>query len=170
MLPARPILAGNAVSEHTYPIAVIMERTALVNPWLPEQWEAKGVVRDIFPPGTPQRVIVRDENQMQVLFPGLLLKLQRHEAEGYYLNVSSPQPKVFVLWRMQDAFARPHLVTVSYGEGARWADSGENVDGVPLPLELLPWVGEFVERNYKPEPRTNKRYASSKDKGVGFRG
>ncbi|MBI3935409.1 MAG: DUF3305 domain-containing protein [Betaproteobacteria bacterium] len=170
MSPARPTLAGNAVSEHTYPIAVIMERTALANPWLPEQWEAKGVVRDIFPPGTPERVIVHDENQMQVLFPGFTLKLHRHEAEGYYLNVSSPRPKVFVLWRMQDSLARPCLVTVSYNEGARWTDSGENVDGVPLPPELLPWIGEFVEQNYKPEPKAKKRYASSRDKGVGFHG
>ncbi len=149
-----------------YPIAVIMERIMHdKNPWVPYRWEAKGVVRDIFPAGSSDRVIVRDEQQLQVLFPGLELRLTREEAEGYYLNLTSPEPKVFVLWRPHDEQARPAFVTVSYNEGTRWADSGESVDGVPLPAELLPWMGEFVEQHYKPEPKKPKKYASSRDKG-----
>ena len=155
-----------------YPIAVIMERIMLDNnPWLPYRWEAKGVVRDIFPAGLSDRIIVQDERQLQILFPGHVIRLQRYEAEGYYLNITSPQPKVFILWRMHDEVARPEFLTVSYNEGTRWADSGESVDGVPMPAELLPWIGEFVEQYYKPEPKKQKRrYASSKDKEVGFRG
>jgi hypothetical protein len=49
-------------------------------------------------------------------------------------------------------------------------DGGERVDGVALPVELLPWIGEFVERHYRPEPKKKGRWASNKDKGVGFRG
>ncbi len=149
-----------------YPIAVIMERVMQVNNrWQPFRWQARGVIRDIFPAGSGESVMVRDEQQMQVLFPGLGLKLTREEAEGYYLNLTSPEPKVFVLWRVHDERVRPEFVTVSYNEGTRWADSGESVDGVPLPVELLPWVGEFVDLHYKPEPRKPKKYASSRDKG-----
>ncbi|MBI2227212.1 MAG: DUF3305 domain-containing protein, partial [Betaproteobacteria bacterium] len=43
-------------------------------------------------------------------------------------------------------------------------------DGVALPVELLPWMGAFVEQHYRPEPKKKGRYASNKDKGVGFRG
>ncbi len=155
-----------AIKEASYPIAVIMERVALTNRWVNEKWEAKGVVRDTLPKGSAEQVIVKDDNLMQILFPGHVLRLQRDDAEGYYLNITSPQPKVFVLWRMDDAeVAQPVHVTVSYNEGTRWADSGENVDGVPLPPELLPWIGEFVEQNYKPEPPQKKRYASNKDRG-----
>lgn len=146
-----------------YPIAVIMERIRLASPWLACRWEAKGVVRDIFPAGSANHIIVEDEQELQVLYPGLQLRLLRDEAEGYYLNLTSPAPKVFVLWRMAGEAARPEFVTVSYNEGTRWADSGENVDGVPLPSELLPWMGEFVEQNYHPEPRKKGRYASNKD-------
>ena len=157
------------ITAAVYPIAVIMERIKLASPWLALRWEAKGVVRDIFPAGSGERVIVRDEQQLQVLFPGFELRLMRDEAEGYYLNVTSPEPKVFVLWRLHDGTARPAFITVSYNEGTRWADSGESVDGVPLPPELLPWVGEFVEQNYKPEPPKPRRYASSKDGVLGKR-
>ncbi|MBX9810049.1 MAG: DUF3305 domain-containing protein [Burkholderiales bacterium] len=147
------------------PVAVIMERSALASRWATEKWEAKGVVRDTAPQGTAAHVIVRQEKLTQVLFPGHVIRLQRDEAEGYYLNITSPQPKVFILWRMHDDVARPMFVTVSYNEGTRWADSGENVDGVPLPAELLPWIGEFVAQHYRPEPGKQKRYASNKDKG-----
>jgi hypothetical protein len=37
-------------------------------------------------------------------------------------------------------------------------------------VELLPWIAEFVEEHYRPEPKKKARYATSKDKGVGNRG
>ena len=149
----------------SYALAVIMQRTAINNRWATEQWEAKGVVRDTSAADTPPRVIVEGEGFTQMLFPGHHLRLARDEAEGYYLNLTSPEPKVFILWRAQDGVARPERMTVSYGEGTRWADSGEQVDGVPIPDELLPWMAAFVEANYRPEPPKKKRYASSRDKG-----
>ncbi len=153
------------VDASSYPIAVIMQRSRLINRWATEMWEAKGVVRDSSPAGTPQRVIVSQDALTQILFVGYALKLVRDEAEGYYLNITSPQPKVFILWRLRDDLARPEFLTVSYNEGTRWADSGESVDGVPMPAELLPWIGEFVEEHYRPQPAKLKRYASNRDKG-----
>ena len=152
-----------------YTIAVIMERVKLANRWATERWEAKGVVRDAMPPGSGERVIVNSENLTQVLFPGFTLKLHLDEAEGYYLNITSPQPKIFVMWRLSDEIARPDRLTVSYHEGARWMDSEETVAGVALPPDLLQWIGEFVSEHYQPEPRKKVRYASSKDKGVASR-
>ena len=152
-----------------YSVAVIMERVRLVNRWATEKWEAKGVVLDIQQQSSDERVIVDGDTVTQILFPARTLRLERAEAEGYYLNITSPQPKVFVLWRMRDEVARPELLTVSYNEGTRWADSGENVDGVALPVDLLPWMAEFVAEHYQPEPKKKPRYASSKDKGVASR-
>ena len=149
----------------SYGLAVIMERTALANRWISEKWEAKGVVQDLAAAGTAPSIIVEREGLRQMLYPGHRLRLQRDEAEGYYLNLTSPEPKVFVLWRLVQDVARPEMVTVSYGEGTRWADSGENVDGVPVPPEVLAWMARFVEAHYRPEPPKPKRYASSRDKG-----
>ena len=141
-----------------------MQCTVLANKWVSEQWEAKGVVRDPMA-GTTPRVIVETEALKQVLFPGYRLHLVRDEAEGYYLNLTSPEPKVFVLWRAEEGAVRPERMSVSYGEGTRWADSGEQVDGVPIPAELLPWIAQFVETHYRPEPPKKKRYASNRDRG-----
>jgi hypothetical protein len=152
-----------------YPIAVIMERVRHSNRWATERWEAKGVVRDVSPPGSGERVIVSDERITQILFPGFVLKLYPDEAEGYLYNVTSPEPKVFVMWRMRDEIARPELLSVSYHEGVRWMDTEENVGGVALPPDLMPWIAEFAALHYKPEPKKKVRYASSKDKGVASR-
>jgi hypothetical protein len=152
-----------------YPLAVIMERVRLVDRWGSERWETKGVVRDISPPESAERVIRADEGTTEMLFPGMALRLNPAEAEGYYLNITSPQPKVFVLWRKDGEIARPAYLTVSYNEGTRWADSGENVDGVALPADLLPWIAEYAAEHYRPEPKKKPRYASSKDKGVASR-
>jgi hypothetical protein len=149
-----------------------MERLRLGDRWGTEQWEARGVVRDNPPAGAAGQVIFQDERTTQYLFPGFQLKLRPDEAEGYFLNITSPQPKLFVLWRKDDGdeIASPRLMTVSFNEGARWMDGGATVDGVALPVDLLPWIGAFVERHYRPEPKKKGRWASNKDKGVGFRG
>jgi hypothetical protein len=149
-----------------YPVAVIMEcRTLANNRWQTLQWETQGVVSDAAPAGAAEQVIASDDTLTRIIFPGHQIRLFRDEAEGYLYNIMSPDPKVFVLWRMHDEIARPERVTVSYHEGARWMDSDEKVDGVPLPAELVPWIREFATLHYKPEPKKQKRYASNKDKG-----
>src|SRR2546429_8617450 len=60
--------APNATRSH--PLAVIMERCALNNRWVSEQWEAKGVVQDLSPAGTPPKVIVHRQEVTQMLYPG----------------------------------------------------------------------------------------------------
>ena len=69
---------------------------------------------------------MRQDDIEQWLHPGFELALHRDEIEGYYLNVSSGSPRVFVLWRMEDgAAALPLQVTASYDEGGRWLDGGQ---------------------------------------------
>jgi hypothetical protein len=144
--------------------AVIMQRTTLTHRWASEKWEASSVVSDL-DPGAAPRVILQTPDLMRVLFSGLQIKLQRDEAEGYYMNITSPQPKVFVMWRTGEPWAEPKFLTVSYNEGARWLDSSETVDGVPLPVELMPWLAGYCEEHYRPEPRKKAKYATNKDKG-----
>ena len=52
-----------------------------------------------------------------------------------------------------EAGAAAATVTVSYDEGGRWLDGGHSVDGVAMPPAIFAWVGEYVEKNYRPEPK-----------------
>lgn len=137
-------------------VAVIMQRRALQSRWQSETWELLGVLHDYEGDGAA-RVIVEESATTQWLYPGLEIELRRDEADGYYLNVTSGEPSVFVLWRMEEARAVPQFVTVSYAEAARWMDAGESVDRVPMPQALVGWVGGYVERNYRPEPKKKRR-------------
>lgn len=143
-------------------VAVIMQRRALDNPWQAEAWEAVGVLTDYAGGGEP-RVIVDAPRAMQWLFPALDIVLRRSEAEGYFHNISAAAPNVFVLWRMEDGKAVPRYVTVSYDEASRWMDGGAQVDAVPMPAEMRAWLREFVEHNYRPEPKKRLRPQSFLD-------
>jgi len=135
-----------------FPVAVVMQRRQLDNRWQSVAWEPRSVIPSIEPKGAP-RLLVDEAGTQQWLYPGFELVLHRDEAEGYYLNVSVPGARVFVLWRLDDDQGLPLDVTASYNEGARWLDGGHSVDGVSMPAEVYAWVGEYVEQNYRPEPR-----------------
>ena len=154
-----------AIDATTCYVSIIMERVQVVSRWAGERWSATAALCDGSASGTPGRVILEREGMTQMLYPGCRISLTPKEAEGYFLNITSPEPRIFVMWRMHDEIARPELLTVSYHEGARWMDNEEFVDGVPLPNELRPWIAQYASENYKPEPKKPKRYASNKDKG-----
>ena len=154
------------MNEPSIPIAVVMQRRALQNRWQSEVWEPLGVILNHAGTGAPS-VLVEEGGVAQWLHPGFELKLFRDEAEGYYLNVSSDEPRVFVMWRMEDAFAVPKFVTVSYNEAGRLMDGGEQVETVAMPAELMAWVGGYVEENYRPEVKKRNRpksFMSPKDR------
>jgi hypothetical protein len=142
--------------DSSMPLAVVMQRRALNNRWQSEQWEPYGVVVNYEGPRDPSRMV--DEGAItQWLHPGFELKLFKDETEGYYLNVSSNEPKIFVMWRMEDEIAVPQFVTVSYNEAGRLMDGGEQVEPVPMPDEVMAWVGTYVEENYRPEVKKRRR-------------
>jgi hypothetical protein len=141
-------------------LSVIMERKMLVNKWADFQWEALGVLPPLANLNEPRRIFA-DSTRTQWLFPALPLRLYADEAENYLANLHAPEPRVFITWRGDDVpeggLPQPALLTVSYGEAARMMDSGERVDGVPMPPELRAWVGEYAARHYRPPERKQGR-------------
>ena len=144
------------MSYPTLAVAVVMERMQLDNRWQSEQWAPIGVIADSSQPGSPPRVLRQDDRSAQWLHPGFKLELFHDEAEGYYLNLASPQPFVFVNWLDEDGKVAPRLVTVSYNEAARQMDGGARVDGVPMPGEWVAWLAEYVEKHYRPEAKKKR--------------
>lgn len=165
MLPAR------------FPVAVVIERNAISNRWVKEQWRVAAVERDDSPRCSPVRM-VHETKRTHWRFTGLSIELHTSESEGYHLNITAPDPKVFVMWRMAELAdaneeapgAFPVVVTVSYNEAARLLDGGEQVDTAPLPADILAWMRPFVDANYRPEPkrkvRRNELYERDADSGT----
>lgn len=140
-----------------FPVSVIMQRIPLVNRWADERWEACAVELENDAHTPFSETMPKGASNWRC--PGFEIELHPVEADGYYLNLSAREPKVFVLWRMAEPGddaeprARPLIVTVSYNEAARFLDAGENVDAVPMPVALLAEMEKFVATHYRPEPR-----------------
>ena len=148
-------------------VAVIMQRRAIDSLWQSEVWAPVGVLAD-YEGAVDPRVIVDGPGTTQWLYPAFDIVLCRAEAEGYFHNVSTTAPNVFVLWRMEDGRAVPRYVTVSYDEASRWMDGGAQVDSVAMPSAMRDWVRGFVEKHYRPEPKKRMRpqsFLSPKDRG-----
>lgn len=150
-----------------FPVDVIMERVPIANRWVSERWQPATVVPAGIPgpdlevtPSKPHLLHEGPEGS-QWRFGGHAVELHRSEGEGYYLNLTAPQPRVFVMWRRTEDDETPPVfpvvVTVSYNEAARMMDAGEQVDSVAMPLPVLEWTKPFMDEHYKPEPRKKIR-------------
>jgi len=152
-------------------VAVVMERTALANRWQPFRWAPVAIVPGIAEvtegseasagSGVEKGPSAAGPAQsssapVRTTHPGYEVRLYRDEAEGYYLNVSSPVPAAFVNWELVDERPHPHSVTLSYNEAARMMDGGAQVDSVPLPAEIAGWLAAYVEQHYRPEPKKQR--------------
>jgi hypothetical protein len=136
-----------------YPVGIVVERRLIANRWQNEQWEAVGICAGNAADEIGCRALEADALCMRWQWTGFAIELVRSEAENYFLNISAPEPKVFVMWRFENDRAEPKIATVSYGEAARMLDAGDQVDGVPMPREIYEWTAAFVAEHYKPEPR-----------------
>lgn len=139
------------------PIAVLMQRRTVQHRWADEAWEAVGVVPDRgdLP---PVQVLSQSAERDYYLVSGLELELYPDENEGYYENCVAPESKVFVLWRMENGRAMPVRASVSYVEGTRMFDSGENADGVTMPAEIYAWLAGYLRAHYQPKPRRGRQH------------
>ncbi len=98
----------------------------------------------------------------------LAVHLYLDECEGYYLNLTTDEPSLFVQWRTREDDTgvvvdddgtppRALAVTASYNEAGRWMDGGARVDRVPMPEPMVSWVAEYVSLHYIAEPTKKKR-------------
>jgi hypothetical protein len=174
----RPALAVN----------VVMRREPVTGPM--SRWQAwRWVLADVLPAGEPMEVPVRAlqpvahapqevqplpgavavEGARYWLYTGLHVTLYRDDAEGYFLNLDSPQPCLWVFWRSDDErlldgepMAVPQIVTLSYHDAGRWLDAQERVEQVTAPEPVVEWLQAFVSRHHQIEPKRRKRPDSFK--------
>ena len=148
------------------PVDVVMECVRLQNRWASEQWQPATVVA-VGPPfegPAPEpaaaQLLHESVEGAQWRFPRHSVELDKSEAEGYYLNLTAPQPRAFVMWRRFEGElppVRPVIVTLSYNQAARMMDGGEQVDSVALSLPLHAVLAPFVNEHYTPAPRKKHR-------------
>jgi Protein of unknown function (DUF3305) len=128
--------------------------------WVDFEWDTASVsVADdlLMERSGPTDRVVGNEEQWR--YDGERIELHPSEGEGYWLNLNSPQPCIFVMWRLEegDEVPRPVVVTVSYNEAGRMLDAGDHVDNVPMPDDLKGALVAYTTAHYKPEPKKKVR-------------
>lgn len=139
-------------------------------------WELVGVLPEDAPEDLeiePSGAASTARNRRRLLAPPVTLTLDRDEVEGYYLNLTSPEPSLFALLRVSDVatatasravatLPETVAVTASYSEAARWMDGGMVVIRTPLPGPLPAWIAEFAQYHWPAEgPKKRGKYRPS---------
>lgn len=139
------------------PVAVVMQRKKLDNPWVDHAWAVDAVLPSSDGP-TSIVALEPTDGAEHYLACGIVLSLFRDENDGYFENWAAPEPKVFVMWRMQDTIAVPMMASVSYAEGTRMMDSGEQAEGVAMHPSIHEWLGAYLAAHYRPRARQGRAH------------
>lgn len=158
--------ATASISRPHVRVAVLMRREPVQGPmarWQPWRWTLAEVVPHEPGFGQQPRCLRESENDALWLYPDWTVELFTDDAEGYWLNATSPVPAFFVLWRLSEpedgspALAVPQAVSLSYHDAGRWLDAQETVETAPASPDLVEWILEFAERHFVPEPKRRQR-------------
>lgn len=174
-------------SRPTIEVDVVMRREPVSGPmsrWQAWRWVLADVVVRTDPEDTgpapehethephavvPVETAGSDPQATHWLHPRFRVELFRDDAEGYFLNLNSPNPCFWVFWRADEErlldgepMAVPQIVTLSYHDAGRWLDAQERVDQVAAPEVVVEWLRSFVDTTYQPEPKKRKRPDSFK--------
>jgi hypothetical protein len=167
---------GKIVEKLSFLISVVMERIAVNSRWQSEKWQLAGVLPDDGS-STEPRILMEREGLLHKLYPGFVLTVFVDEGEGYYLNITAPEPKIFVTWRVDERDGAdkdaiyPHIVTLSYNEAARLMDAQEKVESVAMPADMLAALSDWVSENYQPPVKKQRiRPASFESKDGRYKG
>lgn len=143
--PWRWVLDAVQVSDHAPPPELDLKR------WLPSDLPAP-------------RLVSQNDDGQRWCFAGFPVVLFRDDAEGYFLNGTTPDPCWFVMWRMEEEatvanepVARPQAVSLSYHDAGRWLDSQETVEQLPAPAAVIEEMMAFAQAHYTPEPKKRLR-------------
>ncbi len=150
-------LAANIPAKVVWSVEVVFRKRPVVSRWADFEWEPTAVTMSQIAPPLRCEAETHDEQAFWRWY-GALMDLHPSEGEGYWLNLTSDAPCVFVMWRLDDdaptdAVPVPAVVTASYNEAGRMLDASDRVDRVPMPEAMQGALAEYTMKFYTPEKR-----------------
>jgi Protein of unknown function (DUF3305) len=136
-------------------VDVSFYKRALQSRWADYAWEPLAVAFSERAQMSETPLASGEAGQASWTWHAQTMDLHPSEGEGYWLNLTSETPCLFVMWRMEegDDVPRPVVVTASYNEAGRMLDAGDRVDRVPMPGAMQAALAEYTMKFYKPEVR-----------------
>ncbi|MCL6416258.1 DUF3305 domain-containing protein [Aestuariirhabdus sp. Z084] len=137
--------------DDSYTIKVAMVRTqARVGQWLTDNWECLLLPAEASDPDQATTCAT------------LQLLLHRDERTAYRMNLSSREPKLFIVCDLddeqEDELMHPLRISASQDLAAAYMDGGEeDVFSAPMPAAVQCWIEAFMSRHGEDTSDTGKR-------------
>lgn len=148
------------------PVSVLVEcRQVTVGRWTQPQWDVRAVVAGMrVVESSPECTLVSREPDCETyMWSGLALELFRDVCEGYWYNLKSGRPSLFVVCYLDEesddptTALIPAIVTADQDEASAHLESEDPVFSVPMPDKVHQWVEQFVVEHYRPEMKRKRR-------------
>jgi hypothetical protein len=153
------------------PVAVIVERQAVDNPWADHRWVVVAIL-----PGTPEVApwtMVDEAPGRCRYFAGIAhLRLYPRETETLKYNLESREPAVYVFLRRTEKPPGIALIgaTACPGEAHAHADTGnDQVEPVAIPPEIAARIADFVARHHVERPVWKRQRDTADPEALGIR-
>lgn len=134
---------------------VTLERRLVqVGRWESVSWQLAGIGltgNDV--PATPTA------DGATVVHHGIPLRLYRDQVDDYHYNLSSDDPRLFLVCTPDptDDSLDPRLATLSQGEALDYMETEEAVLSCPLDGDVRQWVDAWLQLSPVPAPERNKK-------------
>lgn len=144
-----------------FTVAVMLQRRSPPSgkPWLRDSWRVTGVVVHQQLTAPARGALVHSSaTEEDYLWSGFPLRLYQDETESYYLNLLSENPSLYVIcYRNAQDIPEPFLVSASFDAAHAYLEGEADVEAVPMPPELYPWIERYVISHYLPEPNIKRK-------------
>lgn len=172
---AAPAAFTASAREAALPVAVVLQRrVAGGEAWAGPQWQAVAVVAGEHLPRHAQAVLIHDDGACRrTLHGGLTLRLHTDGGEGYWVNLLSESPYLFVVCEESgddggdgDGGLRPAFITANRDEANGYLEADRVVLPAPMPATVCDFVERYVISHYRPaakKKRARREWAAESD-------
>lgn len=147
--------------EVVVPVAVILERIIdQTKKWVMPQWKCFAIVTGEHLRQTDQKLLIHEEESCsRYYWGGLQLHLYKDGSEGYWYNLLSETPFLFVICdgELGDHSVEPGMVTANQDEATGYMESDRMVLSIPMPVEIRDLLENYVISHYQPEIKKKRK-------------
>lgn len=149
-------------SRISIPLAVVLERTIdRSKRWVVPSWSVYTVVSGENLQDQRQQIPTTEDNDRQFFFHGgLSLDLFKDGGEGYWYNLLSSDPYLFVACEGEPGAMEilPFYITANQDEAVGHLETDDIVLSIPMPEEIRELLEQYVVNHYQPvEKKKRKR-------------
>ena len=142
------------------PMSILMQKDA-------KGWQVIGILPSpATQAGQACRELVRDDGVSQIYrWEGLELPLVPDACDDYWFNLTSAQPRLYVICQADaDGAPVPLRITADQDDSVAAEEVDEWFFQAAMPAQIVFWIKDYVATHWRPGPRKQKSKGKEKDK------